>query len=216
MGSEFKVVTVLTQENDQYFKLLASTKKFGWPFYAYFVEPKLELGTVGAYHDIIGRKHLLIRDALIKAGSPTRFMFVDAWDTQFVADPGIRVLKAKGLNFSGQKDCWPEARYAVNFPPNDPFPYLNSGVIWGLAGEYFDRVNSMPAVLDQLSWTRSYVNNPEGMQIDSRAETALTLFGVDHADISRFSDGIRYNPTGTWPLVVHAAGKSAMPPWLGV
>lgn len=200
--------TILTKEGGKYFDLLESARRWGWKLHSFFESPfpgRYE----ESYHKFIAKKHQLIKSRLLKqSGSCDQFLFVDAWDSVFLGPPGELEIPKYTLNFSGSLDCYPEKCYSRFF--SGTLPFLNSGVIWGEVATYLARCPEYE-VNDQLAWTREMVQNPTGLFVDSEAKVALTTFGEsDLSNFSRVSGRWRYNPTGSFPLVLHAGGKWPM------
>ena len=167
----------------------------------------------GDYEGYLRCKHLEILEVLQDV-KPKQFLFLDAWDTVFVGLPGLEVMNEEGLCFGGEKNCYPEVGLKGIYPfPDEPFPYLNSGVIWGRTSEY---IHLCPRQVehDQLAWTKVYGLKPESIFIDTHARHVLNLHSTNPGDLSRFPDGVRYNPTGTWPFIIHGNGKWPLPSWV--
>jgi hypothetical protein len=200
------VFTILTHEGGRYFDLLDSARRWGWKLHSHFITPE-EGPFEASYHKFIAKKHHCIANVL---QGRDYFLYLDAWDTVFTGPRSEVPFEPGRLHFSGSLDCYPEKGYAKYFP-EAPFPYLNSGVIWGKASDYL-RLCPEEWVLDQLAWTRRYVQSPEAFIIDGMAATALTLFGVGSNSNFAYRGGRWvYLPTGSTPVIVHAAGKVALP-----
>ena len=206
---KFKVFTITTDE-DKVERLLNSAVKLEIPLDVQVVTPK-------GYERFINLKHLYIYEAMIKAWTEgfNNFMFVDAWDTVFVGPIPSGPMITDKLWFGAEKNCYPDesikSRYLT--PCSGPFPYLNSGVIWGRVEKYLERCPIWSGH-DQEMWTKEYLNG--GIHLDHSAAVVLNLHSTRPDDLSRFPDGVRYNPTGTWPCVLHGNGKWPIPQWAGV
>jgi hypothetical protein len=226
MKPKFTALTVLSEETDQYFRLVQSARKWGWPFKAFF-KPAIQ-----GYEAFMQYKHLYIYAALVKLRNEgvEQFLFLDGWDTVFTGKPPLAVLNAKKLHFSAENNCFPEPRYEQLYPDrkvwttvngrevHDTFRFLNAGVIWGPVSEYM-RLCPTEAGFDQLQWERIRSMNPDDFVLDVNGEVAVTLQGITDEHFSRFSDGLQFHPPegiATWPVVLHANGKWRMPPWAGL
>lgn len=168
------------------------------------------------YSEFLSNKHLLIRGVLkgLLEADYTRFLYLDAWDTVITGPVPWQVLDSRKLTFGAELNCYPEAEFAASYPkPARPFPYLNSGVIWGPIEEYLELCPSK-VEHDQLAWTEKYLLNTGRIQLDTRAEVVLNLHSTSPQDLSRFPDGVRYHPTGTWPCILHGNGGWPLPNFL--
>jgi hypothetical protein len=202
--------TIITKENPGYFKLLESAKRWGWHLHTHFLEEPSEFSEK-TYNEFIARKHLYTRDVLLRSEvTDKNFLFLDAWDTVFLGPPEELIMESE-LNFSAQAEIYPEKGYAPYFTEGT-FPFLNAGVIWGNRLKFLRRCPDY-TVLDQLGWTREYAANPAGISLDTEAKVALTLIRVieDQSQLAYSKGRWTYLPTGTKPLIVHAAGKCGMP-----
>jgi len=211
------ICTTMTTEGGKYFDLLKSARKWGWKLQAHFtpVEDGDEELFSKAYHAYIKRKHLELKKILEKAyllEGFKRFFYMDGWDTVLTGPPE-EIPWLHPLNFSAEKFSYPETRYIDLFPPGS-MPSLNAGVIWGEIEAYLARCPRYE-IFDQLGWIREYMNNPEGIWLDTESQVAVSLYGIADQDTWGYSGGRTiYRPTGTKPLVLHANGKWFLPAWL--
>lgn len=208
------VFTVITQENDGYFQLLDSAKRWGWPLQTHFV--RRPQGSIeDSYESFIAQKHLFIYEILKKVEEES-FLFVDGWDTAFIGPPP-KLFPSSLLYFSGSSDCYPEKRYAKYFKGyygDVPFPYLNTGVMWGNRTTYLKHC-PLEVGLDQLQWTREFVKDPRDFHLDYSASVVLTSFPETLPSQWSYKYGTWiYLPTASTPSIIHAAGKSGFPTWL--
>jgi hypothetical protein len=188
-------------------RLKRSAERWKWPLEV--IRPDHS----STYLDFLKHKHLYIRDVLMET-SASHFLFLDGWDTAFVGEEGVRLYPA-ALTFSAEKNCYPRGEWRKLYKTLDqPFPFLNSGVIWGPTSEYLRLCPDKP-IHDQEAWTWEYLEKGR-ISLDTQASVALNLHSTKEEDLSRFPDGIRYNPTGTWPVILHGNGKWPLPNWLEV
>jgi len=118
------------------------------------------------------------------------------------------------LWFSAEKNCYPSEELKSRYlDTSAPFPYLNSGVIWGNVDKYLERC-PLKQGHDQLLWTEEFLSG--GIYLDTHGAVALNLHSTRDDDLSKFPDGVRFNPSGTWPCVLHGNGKWPIPQWAGV
>jgi hypothetical protein len=166
------------------------------------------------YKEIIRTKHLAIREKLEELRHFERFLFLDAWDTAFVGALPEWVFTAARLSFGAELNCYPgkkeETRYTTQA---EPFPYLNSGVIWGPTAEYLRLCPKAPGH-DQGRWTGVYFAYPGELLLDHRAEVVLNLHSTKAEDLSYFRSSVRYNPTGSSPAILHGNGKWPLPEFI--
>ncbi len=245
MQNEPFVFCVMTHDEDGFFTLLRSAKRWGWPLWPRYLggekwsllgspdfikfQPEM---TEKTYEDFIDHKHLYIRDQLLWALEKgyTKFICLDGWDTKIVG-PMEEVPFETGLIYFGgdgphptptnrqQETCYPDPRYSEFFwTPNSgsPYPYPNGGVIWGDIRTYLSRCPDY-VCLDQLVWTREYVRDARGINIDTQAQTVLNLFGLYDSNVwGRKEVGGRwcYLPTTTWPVILHGNGKWPIPEFI--
>ena len=213
MQPELAVFTLTSDLNHPgLIKLLRSAHRFGWPLNPIYTN------RVDGYDDYIFRKHQMIRQQLkdFKTQHYSRFLFLDAWDTLFTGRMpafGLQEQKEDVLCFGAELNCHPNHQLVLSYPPKDlitEFPFLNSGVIWGHIDTYLE-LCPLEQKHDQEAWTEAYLARPERFFLDHQAKVALNLHSTNIMDISRYPDGIRYNPTGTWPCIVHGNGKWPIP-----
>jgi hypothetical protein len=205
----FQAFTVVSKETPGYFRLLRSAERWGWNLRTFWAQ---DLGDPEAF---IEMKHLRILEALNQIDA-RHFLFVDGWDTIFVR-PCTMPVVAKGLNFGGEMNCYPEEGYAPFFLPKTQgnFPYLNSGIIWGEVDAYHLYAPSFKAH-DQLAWTRTSMNFPNKLSIDTKAQIGLNLHSVKNEDLMRTREGlVNYLPHNSFPVVVHGNGTWPIPLWMG-
>lgn len=205
------VFTIQTKEALGYFRLLESARKWGWPLETVWAEDLDPGNFEESYHAFIAEKHLLIRQELLRTGVD-QFFFLDAWDTVFTGPFEELTFHPMELYFSCANDCYPEKGYERLFT-NGTYPYPNTGVIWGSATKYrYSCPNQQ--VLDQLAWTREIAVHPSRYCLDTEYQVACTIFHEDTSNWARKDGRWIWQPTGTRPLVVHAAGKQPMPAFL--
>lgn len=194
------VFTIISKENEGYFRLLVSAKRWGWKLRTVFIPND---GSEAAYWDFIQRKHLYIKKEVLRK---ELFLYVDGYDTIFIGPPVD--VETKNVIFSAQDECWPEPGYGRYFPGR----FLNTGVIYGKTSVYYQRCPEYVGVNDQLVWTREYLNDSTNLVVDCDSQFSHTSFPeTSAADWSHIGGIWRYNPKGSFPVVFHAAGKSAMP-----
>lgn len=210
MHRSITITTDLTHPG--YKRLVASAERFEIPLQTVVVKED-------SYQEVITSKHLIIRDALEAAlhEGVNRFLFLDGWDTVFVSPIATEMLTTEYLGMGAEKQCYPYTEWEPFYTTQSlPFPYLNSGVIWGPISEY---LHLCPYLWghDQGEWTRVYLDKePVTLALDHYGEFVVNLHSTEAEDLSRFPDGVRYNPSGTWPCILHANGKWPMPAWAGL
>jgi hypothetical protein len=168
------------------------------------------------YTEFLDHKHLLILDVLkgAQASGIKNFLFLDGWDTVIVAPLATQMYTTPKLWFGAEKNCYPNREQASRFLQPGPFPYLNSGVIWGNVDTYVARC-PREVGHDQRLWIEEYLSATRGIILDTFAGVALNLHSTKAEDLSRFVDGaVRYAPTGTWPCILHGNGKWPIPQWV--
>ena len=203
MQNDFIPFTVYDREHPGLDRLAGSAKKFGWP---------LQLHQVPQKKYFLSEKHLLIRSFLEE--HPVKcFLFVDAFDTVFIRKYHGPYFPDVLLGFVGEKNCYPRKEYTCIFKEraDGPFPYLNSGIIWG-DPEYYLAACPEEFIHDQLAWTRAAVED-HNIFIDSFGGPGINLHSTEPDDWS-YSGGLwTYRPTMATPYVIHGNGNWPLPAW---
>jgi len=211
MQSRFRVFTLTTSHpgDPRIQRLQRSAAKYAIPLEV------LYLYTSGqTYESFLEHKHRYIAGVLARTRAPG-FLYLDAWDTVFTGEIPLEVFSEVDLCFGAEKNCYPEPSYARSFDQTSPFPYLNSGVMWGNTNLALE-LTPTQVEHDQLAWTKQYLLTPERIHLDTHARHVLNLHSTDPQDLSYFPDGVRYNPTSTWPFILHGNGKWPLPQWTEV
>jgi len=208
MQSRIRIFTITSSppEDPRVLRLKKSAAKYEIP---------LEVITLyhpRSYEEFMNHKHRYIAGVLAYTHAPS-FLCLDAWDTVFTGMVPLEVLSEEALCFGAEKNCYPDEKFAGLFDQGDPFPYLNAGAIWGSVDEYL-RLVPTSVENDQLAWTKQYLITPERIHLDTHARHVLNLHSTNPEDLSYFPDGVRYNPTGTWPFILHGNGKWPLPTWV--
>lgn len=209
MQSRFKVFTITDSpsEDPRIQRLRRSAEKYEIPLAVVHV-----LGMGGTYESFLEHKHRYIAGVLARISEP-RFLYLDAWDTVFTGEVPLEVFSEVDLCFGAEKNCYPDKSLELNFDQTVPFPYLNSGVIWGNTNLALE-LTPTQVEHDQLAWTKQYLLTPERIHLDTHARHVLNLHSTSPEDLSYFPDGVRYNPTSTWPFILHGNGKWPLPQWV--
>jgi hypothetical protein len=90
-----------------------------------------------------------------------------------------------------------------------PFPYLNSGLIMGKAGvikDIIEKYRKNGPIDDQRMWTTAYFENRSKIAIDEKAKIFLNMLYTNKQDIVYEDNKLKYKPTNTYPIFVHAQG----------
>lgn len=215
MASKVKVFTVTDQPNHPgALRLQRSAAFWGWDLTVKLVPSSWwERDTYRAE-----QKGLL--EALLEPGLPEWMMYVDAWDTLFTGPPQELPLEKGKLAFCGDLHCFPNEVWKGAFPQVGfgEFPYLNAGVFWGdprvaieLCDEYLALDNQLcNQDFFNLRYLYELGTGRSRLAVDSRAQVALNMWGMHpaYSHLTRVNRRLYYKPTGTTPLVVHAAGSS--------
>lgn len=119
-------------------------------------------------------------------------LFTDAYDTFFLAGEAEILQKyqriGKELLFSAETGCWPDRSLAASYPPieSGPYKYLNCGGFMGPAKaviEFTLANESRPGgdygFSNQYQWTRTYIENPDRIGLDTNCEVFCTFFPED-------------------------------------
>ena len=204
MQSDFTALTVYSHETPNLERLRRSAERFSWPF------AERRLGERG--HDkFLLFKHLFIREFLADL-QVEHFLFIDAYDTIFISERRSLPF-GYSLCFAGEKNCYPKREYAPIFDEraSGPFPYLNSGIIWGSTELYMQHCPDYPEH-DQLAWTRAAVEDPV-ILIDTHGGFGLNLHSTEPEDWSYQKGKWIYLPTNQAPAVLHGNGGWPIPSW---
>jgi hypothetical protein len=210
MENKFIAFTITSDRTHPGFaRLQRSAEKWG-----IFLQP-VDAGGFKDYDEFINNKHLIIRECLknLQLVGFERFLCLDAWDTVFVGKLPTTVFTTPHLTFGAEKNCYPNKELAPLYLDIGGMPYLNAGVIWGPIAEYLDRC-PIHIGHDQGLWSEVYLQDCLVL-LDRFSEVALNLHSTNPEDLSRFPDGVRYNPTGSWPAILHGNGKWPLPAWIG-
>jgi len=139
----------------------------------------------------------------------------DAWDVIIAND--CDDLRKKFLSFkkdivlSGEKFCSPDPYifYKFNFM-SAPFPYICAGLLMGRAGAIQEMIEEFwdgkDEVDDQRLWYKIYLENKSKVAIDEKAEIFLNTLYTKKTDIVYEDNKLKYKPTNTNPIFVHAQG----------
>jgi len=138
----------------------------------------------------------------------------DAWDVIAVNDCDNIVKLYKSFNkdivVGGEKFCWPDILKFYRFNIlTAHFPYLNSGLIIGKAGVIKDIVEKYSGngpIDDQRMWITAYFENRSKIAIDENAKIFLNVLYTHKEDIVYEDNKLKYKPTNTYPIFVHAQG----------
>ena len=139
----------------------------------------------------------------------------DAWDVIIAND--CDDLRQKFLSFkkdivlSGEKFCSPDPYifYKFNFM-SVTFPYICAGLLMGRAGAIKDMIekywDGSDEVEDQRLWSKIYLENKNKVGIDEEAKIFLNTLYTKKSDIVYEDNKLKYKPTNTYPIFVHAQG----------
>lgn len=216
LSGDFLACTITSYTPElKHSRLVRSAERHGWlPF---FVEFTIPYGTL-EYAAFLSKKHLFLKSLLEreKKFGKTHFLFLDAWDTVFIQPPDRFPMEWDRLSFGAEKNCYPEPKFAGIYPGLSPFPYLNSGCIWGPIDRYL-ALCPREEEHDQLAWTKAYLAAPEQFHLDHSAEVVLNLHSTAPSELSRWPGGsVQYVPTHSWPFILHGNGKWPLPNFLEV
>ena len=138
----------------------------------------------------------------------------DAWDVIVVNDCDDLLKRYKSFNkdivVSGEKFCAPDPYlfYKFNFL-SVPFPYINAGLLMGKAGiikEIIEKYWDNGSTDDQRMWIKAYFENRSKIAIDEKAKIFLNMLYTNKEDIVYEDNKLKYKPTKTFPIFVHAQG----------
>ena len=143
-------------------------------------------------------------------------LFTDAWDVIIVGDCSEIIKKYKSFKkdivIGAEKYCWPDwfLFYKFNYF-NSKFPYVNSGGIIGKAGVIKDLLEKYykgeDIIDDQRLWIKIYLENKSKIALDEKAEIFLNTLYTKKEDIIYEDNLLKYKPTNTNPILVHAQSK---------
>ncbi len=142
----------------------------------------------------------------------THVMLVDAFDVMALAPmPDVDI---KGVLFSAEKACWPDAKEAENYPANDSaWKYLNSGSYIGEIDALMKIFNEVPFSsmnYDQLWWTKVFLSGFYDIRLDYNCEYFQSIAFRDHGDY-KVENGSLFNLVhSTCPFIIHGNGKTDM------
>ena len=139
----------------------------------------------------------------------------DAWDVIIVNDCDDLLKKFKSFKrdivLSGEKFCSPDILqfYKFNFL-SVSFPYICAGLLMGRAGTIIKMIekywNNTEAFDDQRLWYKVYLENKNKVAIDEHAKIFLNTLYTKKGDIMYEDNRLKYKPTNTYPIFVHAQG----------
>ena len=141
-------------------------------------------------------------------------IITDAWDVIVVndCDSILKLYKSfnKDIVIGGEKFCWPDILnfYKFNFL-SVPFPYINAGLLMGRAGvikDIIEKYRKNGPIDDQRMWTTAYFENRSIIAIDEKAKIFLNMLYTNKQDIVYEDNKLKYKPTNTYPIFVHARG----------
>ena len=118
-----------------------------------------------------GQKINLVRNHLQSLPNDDIVLFVDGYDVALNDTLNVILERFNGFNceilFSAEKDCWPVASLASEFPMTpSPYKYLNSGVYMGKVGALKDFLNEeVPNTSDDQLWMQRRFLGPLSLNV---------------------------------------------------
>jgi hypothetical protein len=164
-----------------------------------------------------GDKLIGMRDYCALLPAEQLAMFVDAYDVLAVDS----MEKTEALYhehfdgqivFSAEKNCWPDAERAKDYPPSDsPWRFLNSGSYMGPAGKIYELLAGMqiqPRDDDQRLMTQAYLDGK--VVLDTGCRIFQTAGFAGPGEIVGKANDIHNTVTGSHPTIIHFNGRSQM------
>lgn len=218
---KLKVVTVITDEQNYGFRnLKRSLRYFGYDYHAIVLKPEdwKEMGT-----KVVALRHLL---TMLEDAQYTHVLFVDGYDTYFLASPEELMLKISwfcegGLFMNAEKNCFPNHDLAKKHKDyGSPWRYVNSGAYISeidYLRMIIDRHFTTPCPHDQNFFMEAYLQEfTSGLfELDFSCTIFQSLFDKKPGDFFYSPNGRLLNMrTGTMPIVIHGNGdaKNIMQP----
>lgn len=159
----------------------------------------------------------------VRAWDKDFLLYIDGWDAVFTGPPQELVphLRAGKMSFCGDTVLFPETMPWREMAPLFPevrleqYRYVNAGVVWGdrkLFEQYATEYLLLPESLvnqQYFNWRYLYERGLGGdrLSIDSRAEVALNIMLTQKRFFEVQANRVRFVPTGTSPIILHACGQ---------
>jgi len=166
-----------------------------------------------------GLKLDLLRQELMLCPPLQPVLFTDAWDVLLQGSPDKLLswldTHPSRVLFAAETVKWPDKNLLYPVPLHFPFPFLNSGIIFGRAQDIL-RLLQVPYDMstdDQQYYAEQFVA-PDNSTIvlDHTAEFFLCMMGVSAADIS-FQNGKGVSFKGHQPFVLHLNNGATRIKW---
>lgn len=206
---EFKIYTYCTDISNPNFRQLSSNLEIE-------ILPVLMPWTWDFYP-----KSLSVYETLKNIDGETITMVCDAYDVWAVNGATNEKLlnsivdnfNLDKITFNAEKNCWPVASLANQYPPIDSqWKYLNAGIYVGKAKNIVIALeNLLPFIKngdDQLEFSKAYINNPFSIDIDYKCKVFQTLYMLEQNDLTLNEGVLTNNKTNSIPLLLHGNGKS--------
>jgi len=199
------VTTCDNPSNERYLKLKASLERFGYQH-----ECVVHPFTFGTQLNVI-RKW-----AESYTGDATHMLYTDAFDTLALAGPDEVVSKFGNskMIISAEKNCYPHPERSGEYPETESaWKYVNGGG-WIAEIEYFkylcSKENLNPSSHDQVWLMEAYLNNRDGIKLDTECEIFQTIAFSHKEEWSqqeRMFVNVAHN---TIPVFFHGNGHTEM------
>lgn len=188
--------------------LLDSLRMHGWTV--------THLGAGKAWNGF-GDKLIAMRDYCAGRHPEQLVMFLDAYDVLVVGPPDpvealYREHYAGQIIFNAEKNCWPDAALADEYPPSDsPWCFLNSGCYLGPAGAIHQLLAEMdihPTDDDQRLMTDAYLAGKVTLDTACRIFQSAAFAAND--ELCAINRRLENAITGTCPTILHGNGRTDM------
>jgi hypothetical protein len=149
--------------------------------------------------------------------------FVDAYDVLCLADAAeiVKRFRHRGARIilSAETGCYPDPEMADRYPAaSTRFRFLNSGGLIAYAGDLMrviEAISFQTTDDDQRNFTRYFLAHPDEIELDTRCEFFVSLFGLSENDfqLDREAGRVTLRETGTQPCFLHGNGTSVSLLW---
>lgn len=146
----------------------------------------------------------------------THVMFVDSWDSLFLAGPEEIIEKYELMHSAvmvqGEKNCYPDKTLESQYPAaRTPWHFVNSGG-WiahrAAAEEALDTIAQQGFKCDQQCWSHAYLKQTAGwpITIDENCQIFQSMFAQTLSDFALKDGRLENLVTGGRPCVLHWNG----------